>query len=915
MHRVFRIPFSRFRLVREAEDEILFHLELRIKQLVASGMSPDEARAAAHRQFGDVAGVREQIIALDRQRETKERRGTFFADIRQDVVYGLRTLRRNAALTALVVGGLALGIGANAAIYSLIDAVLVRKLPVKHADRLVIVGDPGYADSRGHGTPDGHLYSYATYTEIRGDVPALDGLAAVGYPGRIDAQIDGGAAELEHPHGRLVSGNFFDVLGVGAAAGRTLDASADDPAAEAQTTISYEYWTRRFHNEPSIVGQRILVDGVRATITGVAMPGFTGDVVGARTDMWLPVSLADRFHPDQPLLRDRRMMWLLFFGRMRDGVTLEQVRAQASPRIKASVLAHATPGELSEIKDRKGFTMVFAPGARGLSTVRDSFRAPLVTLMLGVALLLCIVCVNVANLLLARGVARSREMSLRLAIGADRARIVRQLLTESLLLALIADAVAVLAAYWGSRALVAMASEGDPISIATGVNVRVLGFTLGLSITAVLLFGLVPALRASRVDLATTLRSTARSLRHRARFGSLLIAAQVALSLLLLVGASILTNNLRRTESIPLGFDRDHLIVADLDIGTPGYSNVRLAAIVHAIRDRVAALPGVAGVSYSQDGIFSGTEWHTTVHVAGFNVRAANDSLTASDEAGAGYAHAIGARVIAGRDLDASDEDVTPHTALINESFARFYFNNANPIGRSVAFDDSSVVQIVGEIADVRGQSLDTTGAPGAARRIYIPLLHRSGTTKFSQPDELRLLVRAAEQTRGPAALVQSVRRAITETDRAIAIDDLGPVAQRIRLSIRGERLVTRLANGLGVLALVLAAIGLYGVTSYTIARRTNEIGLRIALGASQTDVARLVVRDALRPVMLGILLGVPVSILAVRALEQHLNNIEGDPRAGAVAVAVLLASVGAAVAIPARRAMRIEPVGALREE
>lgn len=912
MHRLFRIPFSRSRLLREADDEILFHLESRVAALVASGMSPEDARTTALNQFGDLDTVRTQMIALDRQRERHERRGSLLADLRQDFVFGLRTLRRNAALTTLVVGGLALGIGANASIYSLIDAILVRKLSVKHADRLVIIGDPTYADSRGHGTPDGHLYSYSTLVDIRNDLPSLDGVAAVGDAGRVDAQIDATNAEPEHPHGRFVSGSFFDVLGVNAAAGRTLDSAADDAGAEPQATISYDYWTRRFHNDPTVVGRRILVDGLRTTVTGVAMPGFSGDMVGSRTDIWLPVSQTDRFHPNHPLLQDRRMMWLLFFGRMRDAVTIDQVRAQASPIIKAAILAHANPDELTDIKDRGGFTFVFAPGARGLSIVRGTFRAPLVTLMLGVALLLCIVCVNVANVLLARGVARSREMSLRLAIGADRGRIIRQLLTESLLLALLADVVALVVAYWGSRALVAMASEGDPISLAIGANARVLAFTFALSVTAVVLFGLVPALRASRVDLATTLRSTAHNMTHRARFASLLIAAQVALSLLLLVGASILTRSLHRTESVPLGFDRDHLITADLDVATPGYANERLAAAAHAIRDRVASVPGVTAVSYSENGIFSGMEWHTDIQVPGFEPRKSSDSSTASDEVGAGYVHALGARLVAGRDFDARDEDVAPHTALVNESFAHFYFGNSDPVGRFVHFDDSSVVQIVGAIADVRGQSLDTTGAPGSARRIYIPYLHRSGTTEFSQPGRLRLLVRTSSD---PATVVQSVRRAIVATDRSIPIDDLEPVTQLIRWSIRDERLVTRLATALGVLALVLAGVALYGVTSYTIARRTSEIGVRIALGASGVDVASLVMRNALRPVAIGIALGLPLSVLMVRTLERYLDHIAGDPRSGALAVGVLIASAIAAVVVPARRAMRIEPVGALREE
>jgi predicted permease len=914
MRRVFRIPFSRSHLAHDVDDEIAFHLQSRIDALVRSGMSPAEARAAALRQFGDLPSVRDAMLTLDQGHEKAQRRGNLFAEFRQDVAFGLRTLRRNALLTSLVVGGLALGIGANAAIYSLVDAVLVRKLPIPDPDPLVIVGDPRMVDSRGHGTPDGKLFSYTLWNDVRKNAPSLQSVAAVGDAERIDARIDESQRELEHPHGRLVSGDYFAVLGVRAGLGRTLDAATDDPDAPPQATISYEYWQRRFSGDPKVIGKNIFVDGLRVTITGVMPRDFVGEVVGVRTDIWLPLALRDRLHPNAPILRDHRMMWLLLIGRPKSGVTREQVRAQITSVIKTAILATATPDELADIKER-GISTIVAPGARGLSTVRAPFAAPLVTLMAGVALLLCIVCVNIANLLLARGIARRREMSLRLAIGANRARIVRQLLVESLVLASLSGVAAVVVAWWGSRVLVTMASEGDPISLAVGPNFRILAFTLGVSILSVVLFGLMPALRASRVDLASSLRSASRSVSSGARFGTTLIAGQVALSLLLLAGASILTRSLRQTERVPLGFDRDHLISADLDISTPGYSSERLAGVVHALRDRVASVPGVAAVSYSYLGIFSGSEWHTDIRVPGFAARSSKDSSTAADNAGAAYVRTIGAHLIAGRDFDAQDEGSAPRTAIVNQSFARFYFNDPsarNVVGQYVSFDDSSIVRIVGVIADVRGRSLDTTESPANERRIYVPYLRQSGTTKFSQPSRLRLLVRTSGD---PSTVVQAVRAAIAETDRALPIDAVDPVRQLIRISIRDERLVARLASGLGGLALLLAAIGLFGVASYGIARRASEFGVRIALGADRADIAGLAIRDGLRPVAIGVALGLPLSVLAVRALEHHLSGISSDPLSIFVSIAVLLVSATVAVLIPARRAMLIDPTSALRDE
>jgi predicted permease len=896
----------RSRYAREREREMHLHLELDAAQrehTARGALSSRDAWSAARRRFGNVTYLSE---------ETRRMSALGWLDsLERDVRFAARSMRRAPGFTIVIALSLALGIGINASIYSLIDAVLARPLPVHDPGRLVIVGDPSDVDSRGHGTPNGELFSYPLYVDVRENARAFDGLAAVGDPGRVDARLVETSSELEHPRGRLVSGNYFALLGVGAAAGRTFDASADEAGASPQATISYAYWVRRFAQDPSIVGRSVLIDGVRVTITGVAAAGFTGDVVGESTDIWLPVGLGDRLHPNSPVLRDRRLMWLLLFGRAKPGLTIEQVRAQTTPVIRSAILAAATSDQLADIKDR-GLTFKFAPGARGLSSLRDTFRAPLITLMLGVSLLLCIVLVNVANVLLARGLARRREISLRLAVGANHARVVRQLLTESMVLAVVSGAVAVLVAWWGSRVLLRMASEGETVSLSIGPNLHVIAFTLAVSIVSALVFGLAPALRASRIDLASVLRSTGRSVTHGARFGTWLITGQVALSLLLLVGASILTHSLKKTESLPLGFDRAHLIVADLDIATPGYASERLAAAVHTLHDRVSQIPGVAQVSYSQNGIFTGTEWHTDVRVAGQVVRSSRDTVSAADAVGAEYAHTIGAHLLAGRDLEAKDEGVAPHTAIVNASFARFYFHGASPIGQMAQFDDSSALRIVGEIADVHGQSLDTAGAPGDARRIYVPYLRTSGTTKFGQPNELRLLVRTSGD---PAPVLKDVRRAITEADPAIAIDDLEPVSRLVRYSIRDERLVAQLATGLGILALLLAAIGLFGVMSYSVGRRTSEIGVRTALGARRADIARMVLRDGLRPVMAGVVLGLPLSIAAMRLLEHHLNDISSDPASVAIAVAVLLAAAAAAVLVPARRATRIDPIAALREE
>jgi len=910
MRRVFRIPFSRSRIAREIDDELAFHLQARIDQLVARGMPPDTARAEALRQFGALDPVREQMLILDHQREATARRANVLSEFRQDLAYGVRTLRRNVGFTVLVVGGLALGIGANAAIYSLIDAVLLRNLPVPHAEQLIAIGDGSRVGGFSIGTPRTDLYSVPLYRDIRSS-PLFTGVLATGRADRLELRANAAAGDAEHPRGRYVSTNYFTVLGLRAAAGRTFTVNTDDVAgADPEIVISYGYWTRRFHNDSSIIGRQVTINNVPLAIVGVAPRDYDGEIVGSSLDLWLPISMHDVLEPHRLTINDRTSSWIVLIGRLAPGVTLERVVQQLVPFIRRMMIEHSTAGA-GLVPASAKLTFPMASAAKGLSRVRADFGAPLIALMIGVALLLGIVCANVANLLLARGIARQREMSLRLAIGANRARIVRQLLTESLLLALASGAAAVLVAWWGSRTLVTMASEGSRISLAVGPNASVLAFTLALSVLSVVLFGLVPALRASRIDLAATMRATSRSVSHGARFGRLLIVSQVAFSLVLLAGASMLARSLHRLQSMDLGFDRDHIIVASLDIRTPGYAGERLAAVTHALQAAVARVPGVAAVTYSENGLFSGTESGTSLEVPGFTAHSADDSSTAYDNAGAGYAHGIGARVIAGRDLEPRDEGVLARTAIVNESFARFYYGSRPAVGQYFHLNDSVAIQIVGVISDVRGQSLDVPEGQHA-RRAYFPYLH-AADPDIDQPGDLRLLVRTSGD---PAAVLQSVRRAIVSVDRRLPLEEIAPVTDWIRVSIREERLVTRIATALGALALLLAAIGLYGVVSYSIARRTNEIGVRIALGAQRGAIARMVVRDALRPVVVGLVIGAPLALAAMHTLGAKLSNVApSDPASIWIASAVLAASATVAALAPARRATRIDPISALREE
>jgi predicted permease len=908
MRRVFRVPFTA-RVDREVDEELAFHLDMRVRRLVDAGWPPEAARAEALRQFGDLDTVRDSCVAMDQQRERTMRRLNLVTELVQDTTFALRTLRHNLGYAAVIVIALAVGIGANTAIFTLVDALLVTTLPVKHPEELVGVGDPRRVGGMSIGSPRTDLLSYQLYKDLARENTVFSDVIATGRSSRLDMRIDSAHRELEHARGRYVTGNYFSMLGVPAAAGRTFGQEVDQSVDAAPVaTISYGYWTRRFHNDPSIIGKTILVNNVRITIVGVAAQRYTGEVVGVYTDIWLPVAISDALNPNRRTLDDRGTAWLLAIGRLKPGATLAQAKQQVTTILQRSIVSHATPLDAKAFLDVKP-TYYVQDGSKGFSRIRITFQAPLLTLMIGVALLLCIICANVANLMLARSIARGRELSVRQALGAGRSRLVRQLLTESMVLALVSAAAGLLFAWWGSRTLLRLASAGQ---LDIGMNLTVLAFTLGVSLAAVALFGLLPALRASRVDLASSIRSGAQSLSgslgsrgQRAPLGKLLITAQVTLSVVLLVGATMLARSLRNTQATDIGVDRDHLVIVDVDVLARGYNGPVLARLAHDLRDRIAAIPGIAAVSFSENGVFSGSDNGTSLQVPGFVARSVEDTLIAFDHVGPGYFNAAGTRVLEGRELTAADENKPVQVIVVNESFAKFYYPGASAIGRFIRADSLSL-QIVGVVKDVHQNGIKEDNL----RRMYLPYVH---TGESSQPGTLRLVARAAGE---PSSVVQQIRRTILSVDPSLPIDGIDPLSGLLARSIAQERLVAQLATAFGVLALVLAAIGLYGLMTYTISRRTREIGLRIALGAQRGRVLRLVMLDAMRLVVVGLVLGVLVAYLSTGLLETQLNGVKpGDPLSILVAALVLMASAILAALLPALRASRVEPMIALRSE
>ena len=914
MRRVFRLRFARRHVEDEVDEELRFHLAMREQSLLQRGMTPDDARTTAQQQFGDVAQVRASMITLDQERDRSMKRANFADDLKQDLAYAGRMLRRNPVFTLVAVGTLALGIGANTSIFALIDAVLLRRLAVANPEQLVAIGDPSRVGSRSSGSLRTDIYSYKAYTALRDGSHTFTGLLASGRTPRLFMTVGATAGEPEHPRGRFVSGNYFRVMGVPAFAGRLFGEAEDgNVGASPVAVISHDYWTQRFEGDRSVLGRTIHVNGAALTIVGIAAPGFAGEIVGSQTDVWLPITTQPLVQPNENLLNDPRDNWLLLLGRMTPGTTLEQARAEVIARLPRIFTEIAPDADFTRAAaELKPSEVLVSDGSRGFSRVRATFFAPLLTLMAGVALLLLIVCANVANLLLARATARAREMTLRVALGAARTRLVRQLMTESLLLSLLGAAAGMLTGLWGSRLLLTLAADGDrTIPLDLAINPSVAAFSIGASLLAVVVFGLVPAVVASRVNLADAMRAQSRSLSggatsrpgRRPSPARMVIAGQVALSLLLLVGAGVLTRSMWSLQNADVGMDRDHLLVVDVDARGGSYLNERFVNLAVQLAERLQRIPGVAAVSYSENGLFSGTESISTVGIEGFVVREREDSLIRWDEAGPNYAHTIGARLLEGRDLTVQDR-APARVALVNESLAKYYFRGASAVGKHIIMDpDSAGYEIVGVISDA--QDHDLRAAP--VRRAYFSILNPLET------GPLRMLVRT---TGNPAAVANVARREIVAQDPNLPIYSIDPLSTLLRTSIRTERLVARLAIGFGALALMLAAIGLYGVMSYAISRRTGEIGLRVALGAQPSDVVRMIVWDGTRLVIGGLIGGFVISIFAMRLLRGQLYGVGAlDPAAVATAIGVLLVSGALAALIPAMRGARVTPLEALRED
>lgn len=834
----------------------------------------------------------------------------------QDLRYAIRVLTKNPGFTLVAVLSLALGIGANTAIFSLLNNVMMSTLPVRDPHELVILTNPNAAGA-GIGSQTGER-SLLTYEEFRQMQTGVESFASVmaseSSTTRIPARIAGG--QPEEIVTRMVSGSYFTTLGVPATLGRTF--TTDDDKAEGAApyaVISHEFWQRRFGGRADAIGSAIALGGGTFSVIGVAPATFFGETVGDRPDAWLPLVMQATVMPGRQWLRDNpakaeKVMWLHAFARLRPGVNLDTAQANANVVFQQGLVAYYGSSELTE-EDRKGFMnqrLRLRPAATGASQLRNSFAEPLYVLLGAAALVLLIACANVGNLLLARTTARNREMSVRLALGASRGRLVRQLMTESLCLSVLGGLAGLAAAFLMRAGLLQLVA--DPIALPGTLDARVLGFLFGVTLLAGLLLGLLPALRTTKTQVSAGLKEQGRGIAGSAawfRVGKLVVVGQLALSVPLLVGAGLLLRTLMNLQQADLGFPKESLLTMRVDAEAAGYEAARQAAAIDQLLARIRAVPGVRAATYSNNGLFGGSDNGDEIVVEGYTRRGRDDRGSSYDQVGPAYFSTLGIPVRLGREITEEDRVGGHMVCVINETFAKRFFDGRNPIGLHVTqmyANQRMTYQVVGVVQDSRQNRIRGR----IEHRFYVP-----ATQPAASISAVTFAIRPAANAAGVMA---GVRQAVQQAEPAMRIASAGTVTESVDRRLGQDRLLARLSVAFGVVALLLAAIGLYGVLSYGVARRTSEIGIRKALGAQHATVIAMILRETGWLLALGLAAGSGLAVAALRLITSRLYGLEAtDPIAFGTAIVLLAIVAGVATWLPAWRASRVDPLVALRYE
>jgi predicted permease len=882
----------------DLEEEMRLHLEMRQQEQIASGMTAPDATAAARRRFGNPTVLREKSHTAWGWE--------WFEHFLQDINCGIRAMLRSPGITFVALLSLALGIGANTSIFSLTDAVLLKSLPVNDPAQLVLFGN-GLDEGISDGFPNRWLFSYPFYREVQKRNHVFsDVAAAFSMTNRVHGFVQG-RRDSEAMNVQLVSGSYFPMLGVQAMVGRALYEDDDrTQGGHPVAMVSYAWWTQSLARDPSVLNKKLTIGSTPFSIVGVAPPEFFGTKVGEAPDIWIPLSMQKEVPPGLDGYNDDMFESLHLMARLKPGVTTPEATANINllyPQILRGFSGAPLTQENLQKLDKTRVELNSL--ATGFSRLRYQFSEPLEILMAVVGLVLLVACANIANLLLARSTARTRELAVRQALGAGRSRLIGQLLTESLVLALAGGALGVVFASAASRLLIHMVSDGRiPLHLNVPLDMRLLSFALCVTLSTALLFGTIPAFRATRVNLTDSLKDgRSQSAASRGPLAKVLVVSQVALSLVLLVGAGLFVRSLLNLTNVDTGFNKENVLRLRVDPSSVGYlEDSRLFNLYQQIEQRVGTLPGVRAASFSIFAFNEGT-WNNSIWVQGY-LAGHRETDVHHNAVGNGYFAAMGIPLLAGRAFGPQDSATSEKVGIIGETTALTMFPVGSPIGQHYGRDPHNPgdIEVIGVAKDVKYNSLDEAPQPGD----YLPY---SQNVRYLNDFEVRY---AGDSV----AMVTAIRQSIHDVDSSLPISDVITLHEQVARSVTKQRRVAQLSSFFGVLAVFLSCIGIYGLISYIVSRRTNEIGVRMALGAARSQVLWMIMRESLWLVALGILIGVPVALASERLVSTVLFGLRpNDPLTLLAGVAMLLAVATLAGYLPARRASRVDPMIALRYE
>ena len=884
MRRFFQLPWRTRQQIRtDVDDELAFHLDMRIDALVASGLSRDEARARAIREFGDIDDARRYIRAVDHDIEAARRRSDYMNDLRSDIAYAVRKLRGSPMFTVTAVLTLALGIGANTAIFSVVNGVLLKPLPFPQQDRLVRI----QFRQQGHGDAS----TPPDLADFRTHARAFDGFAH--YDG-LTANLVRERAEPERLVGARVSANWFSLLRMKPLHGRFFVTGEDSPAAPLVVVLSEPLWRRDFGADPAIIGKQIQINAQLVTVVGVAPEGQSYPM---RAELWMPT----RFSVADLSDATRGARWLGLLGRVKDAVPLETAVAEAD-RIERQM-----EGLFPEkFKERR------ANAVQLQTAIVGDIKRPLYVIMAAVAVVLLIACANVANLMLVRATAREGEMAVRTALGAGRSRLVRQLITESMILSAVGALAGVLFAKWGMGVLIAMAPDDLPRVKTAAIDGTALAVTAGAALLIGLLFGVLPAVQTSAGDLANALRAGARGTRTRRqtnRTKRLIVAAEVALAVTLLTGAGLLIRSFRELMAVDPGFQADHIITMRVLLPEKTYDTLpKIQSFSRQLEARVGALPGVRAAALANAVPLDGTSFWLSFAVRGrAPVRQSEQPSASIRVVTPNYFNVLGTPLLRGRSFTADDRANAPRVAIVNQAFVKKFMPNEDPIGQYVELGwrrdgVRQGGQIVGVVGDTRDDALESNADP----TFYLP---------FDQTPVDGIVI-SARTAAPPALLTSGLRAIVRDLDPSLPVYGIQTMEQQVAASVSRQRFYATLLGVFAAVALALAAIGLYGVIAYAVSQRTHELGVRVALGASGDRISRMVISEGLVLTAVGVVVGLAASLAGARLIAKLLYNVKSSDPVTFVGVALLLGVVAACASyIPARRAARVDPLAAMRGE